>query len=678
LKTKIILSLLLLCLFAAPGSAWELGFEEHPDDEFSVHGADVCMLSSFNLASSGTNSRIYYSGTTSTPSFTAKIHLPVEDYLAFSVTTAAGNTANTVSVSFFNGTIQVGSCTIYSIYSSITTSKRITITKGTGSTWYYLLDGAGGGTFSIPDGEQITSFMVSVSNGANTQKTYTLDDFSTDDTFQLGFDSPSATGSQLTVTSGTHPMAGFEFSRTFEDSDGNIISSSSLSSTTGSSSITLPTTSGEYTMRIRGIDTTNPNSPNYILYSKSLLIEGTDAIDTRLELNKELYNPGETVRIFSHVSPYSAGYSIKIKYADSLYKNFDITTEDQYTTWVLPSDTLNYIFVYLLNPSGNIVQFAQFEVFGSTPTPKMTIDKTSYYNSESIKVSYQNMRPGVKLSATYYNAGQKLDTSTIILNDLNGIEFFSIGGRSADSVIINALGTTELYASETAKILYGNYYVSGKVLNAATGAAVPGALVWTPGFTVTTDETGAYGHKTGPGSLNVTISADGYETAHVSMYVNSINTVKDFYITPNYVSNTGASLYGIITDYYTGEALSGCNIKLSQGATTHYTITNNKGYYVSEYADLSGTWVLKITKSGYDTYSQNISISGDTYCGVRLVPSGGAPGAVPDDGGTTPDSTDRPSREAAKESLTWLEETIPGLVKLAVIVFMLALVGWRF
>lgn len=108
------------------------------------------------------------------------------------------------------------------------------------------------------------------------------------------------------------------------------------------------------------------------------------------------------------------------------------------------------------------------------------------------------------------------------------------------------------------------------------------------------------------------------------------------------------------------------------------------GNYLFDQEGLEGTWTLTVTKTGYDTYTRKVTLEGDTYLSIKLVPVGGSPN-IPDDGGSGgsggtggTESTDRPSREAAKESLTWLESVMPNLIKLVVVVFVLALIGWRF
>ena len=95
---------------------------------------------------------------------------------------------------------------------------------------------------------------------------------------------------------------------------------------------------------------------------------------------------------------------------------------------------------------------------------------------------------------------------------------------------------------------------------------------------------------------------------------------------------------------------------------------------------MAGNWTLKATKTDYDTYVDDVNISGDTYYLIKMAPLSGptVPEGDDDDSSTDSSTTDRPSRAAAKESLIWFEETMPGLLKFVVMIFLLTLIGWRF
>jgi len=693
---KIVLAFLLIGMLAVPGSAWEYGFENHPTDLYSQ--GETLTDNELNFANSGTNQ---YISTTLRKSSTGIKYFTIDEgftnILCFncdvydSVYQWETQPLCVYITCYDEDQILLNRqlvCSIPIAYGTIKHTRCEIVRTGLGDQFEVYNNENYIGGFELENASTMTSIKFETNFYAsvdyNSWVSVKYDNFMADDDkghISISTDLEHDLGTSPTISFGFDTLPDWDFLYKVFKSNGEVVQSGAVS--TATSSVVLSsgnlTELGRYYVRLYQFTESNPDL-SYLLGSQYFdIVSSTGDTDAcSIEINKDEINPGETLSIFAHVSPYTSGYRVFLNYGGT--KEFAVTAEDQTFFWTVPSDVDgNYIHCYLLDPSGNIKQYKFVKIIKSGNVPRIELDKDTYYNDEYIRVYYWYMPIGTKLSATYYLNGAKLDTSIVTINDVVSYSDFTIGGRDADSVFIEAYSSDAVYDSEYADILYGNYGLSGKVLDAITGAAVEDATVLTPSFTVFTDDDGYYEHTSVPGSLNVTISADGYETLHTNVYVNSVNTKKDFYITPLYVSDTGASFYGIITDYYTGAPLSGCNVRLTNGSISHYTISTSKGYYVFDSADLIGTWTIKVSKTGYDSHSKTVTLDGDTYYGVRLVPSDGAPDTVPDDDGTSPDGqSDRPSREAAKDSLTWLEETMPGLVKLAVLVFMLALVGWRF
>jgi hypothetical protein len=243
----------------------------------------------------------------------------------------------------------------------------------------------------------------------------------------------------------------------------------------------------------------------------------------------------------------------------------------------------------------------------------------------------------------------------------------------------------QLLDSDAATVASGDdYVIYGTVYDANTLAPISGATVNVAGSVKYTDDAGRYEITVSAGTQSISSTADGYNTLSTTIDIISVTTQKNIYLVPVTSSEEGfGAIYGACADYETGQAIGTAYIQISNstGVTFSALGRSSTGAYIFEDLPNGSVWALKASKTGYDNYQQQITVNGSTFQLIRLVSLdyGGSTPPGDDDGDNTDSSTDdRPSREAAKDSLTWLEETMPGLVKLAVLVFMLALVGWRF
>lgn len=672
--------MLLLCLLALPASAWECTFENYPGDIY-IEEPNI-FSGDFNFEN--TNGNSYYHAFTNTYGVDKNFHVEkgFENSLFFSINANGLNNYLTVKFYDANGTLLASRTTDYEANSG---NQRVSILRSGASNNYDMYYDGKYYTISTPVGSEIASFSISMRiYTAGTNLHIYIDDLKADEAdgdMILGFDSPAKTLENKDISYGIDCADDYVYNLSLYNSTGSIISTQSISADSGKRTFTMPSTAGNYKVRLTGYDSTANPKVNYFLYTKDLVVEGLDTYNSVVEFDKDLYSKGEMARISTHFSPYSSGYRMMFVYGDKYIEN-QITQEDQSFPMVIPLNIdTNYVFAYIVDSSGDVLAYDQAEIEGMTPDPVLKLDKSSYSPSDSIQVQYWYIPVGTKLTATYYLNGVKKQSSTITINSVSGTEHFTIGGRDADSVTISAHSDTKVYASVSADIYFGNYYVSGKVFDMITGATVSDAIVSTTAFSVTTDENGAYNHSVSPGQIYVTIAADGYEDLHTSMYLISPSTVKNFYIIPEYTSGD-SSVFGAVVDFYNGAGIQGALVKIQQNGTTYTAMTSKKGYFLIDVPGMSGSWKMTVSKTGYESYSKTITLSGDTYEDVSLVPVGGAT-ADPDSSGDSgspgsSDSTDRPSREAAKDSLTWLETTMPNLIKLAVVVFMLALIGWRF
>lgn len=637
---KKVIYILFLCALAVPGSAWECGFQNNPDDLYYTENP---IETNAVVETSGSNTYVKLLGYYNNICYN-DFNLHFDDFIAFSIEpTQAWGPKIYIKLYNQSGTAITSDIFLSNHYPPYKNRYYIQRIGDTNNFNIYTSTGAVG-TFSASTNEEIykIGFGVSFSSSGPQNFVYKLDDISDEDVFILGFNSPINTNTVNSVSYGYEKFLNFAYYLHTYDSSGNLVSNQTIPTDypTGVISYTTPSVAGSYKIRIIGKDTTNPNSPNYIFYTRDLVLEGTSTNDFLVEFDKDSYAKGEMARIFAHVSPYSSGYRMMFVYGDKYIEN-QITQEDQSFPMVIPLNiATNYVFAYIVDSSGDVLAYDQAEIEGMTPDPVINFDKNSYVNTDTMYVYYAHVPVGSELKYTFYKNGVKGITYSYVRNDVTGHHYFPLGVVDADKVIVNLFSNNKLVATKSANILTGNYFLSGKVFDAVTGAAIEGASVFTLSFTVQTDEIGQYNHSISPGLHNVTVSATGYEMLQTAVDARKLKTVKDFYLVPEYVSGTGSSVYGSVTDYYTGKPVKGAIVTLTNGSTLYRDYTDNSGYFAIDKAGLAGTWGLKVEDMDYVTFYSSIEISGDTYKNIRLVPISGVPDVEYDDTIDDVDETD--------------------------------------
>jgi hypothetical protein len=470
--------------------------------------------------------------------------------------------------------------------------------------------------------------------------------------------------------------------------DGTIIS---VQNTSTFSEYSIPKTlinqSGTYTIRLFQ----HTSLGNDFFYASKSFIYSVQS-GYSLTLDKDQYTPGNQITIFSYMPSYLSGYRVALNYntgAGLTPYIYDITTSEMTKRFTLPSNTKGgSYFAYLLDPSGDVVAYDSFYVSAPAGAVSLTLDKSTYENNDTIKITYQNMPEDTRIDLYLKSGSTNVFTTNFGLSEPlsgSGVKTVDIGGRAADSVYVKATkgdifeGT--ILAETNAVILSGEYLLSGKIYDSSSNVPISGATIYVGGSSTTTNALGYYEMTVLAGTQPVSIVCDGYNQYTGNVQVYSLSTSRNFYLVKTITTGSN-TLYGTITDYYTGAPLNSTYIQIKNGSTVYSMLTHSKtGNYLFDQEGLTGEWDVTVTKTGYDTHTRTVTIDGDTYLSIKLVPVGGS-SSVPDDdsdsGSSGSSSSDRPSREAAKDSLTWLEGTIPDLVKLAVLVFMLALLGWRF
>ncbi|MDQ1252559.1 MAG: hypothetical protein QG646_1680 [Euryarchaeota archaeon] len=666
---KVFLSLLFLCLLAAPGSAWEQTFENHANDEptSAFVGGTLTIINNSNL-------RQFYTGGSSSYA-TLTINEAFDGYLSYTWYASASSWPD-VGLALYNAS---GQQLFYDQSMANTASwvgyHRVEfIENSAGTAIECYVDGVKyDSTTYITSGEPAS--IVFYFNNEN-NNVY-VDDF-TSDYGIIGCDDEVLDTDTYQYFSAGYPYPDYSymFANLYSPS-GDIISSQNI---TSYSPYNFPTTlinsSGTYFIRLFQHD--NLSNNDYFFASRSFTFDSPSGVS--LTLDKEEYERSGQMQVFTYIpsQTFKSGYTVKIGYntgSGTEYYTYSVPSSDYTKSYALSAHAVGGFYsVYLVNPSGNVVASDEYYMSAPDGSTTVSLDKSTYETSDTVKISYTGASTGSTLYMYLRDSSSVLYSKTWSVSG-SEVKSFDLSSYPGTTIVyVKIVKDSILLADDRGTVFSGEYYLSGKVYNSVTKAAVEGAQISVNGSSTTTNEIGYYETPVNAGLQTITILCDGYQQFTSNVYISDLLSTQNFYIVPT--SSTGSdTLYGVVVDYYTGSPVNSSYVQISNGSTTHSMLTNSKtGNYVFTQDGLAGTWTITVTKTNYDTYEGSVTISGDTYKQIRLVPTDG----VDSEDSDSTDSTDRPSREAAEESLTWLEETIPGLVKLAVIVFMFALIGWRF
>ncbi|AKB41346.1 carboxypeptidase regulatory-like domain-containing protein [Methanosarcina mazei] len=673
--------MLLLCLLAIPASAWEQSFENHPGDE----PQNVFSGGNIHNYGHGYIYRMY------TPN-SIEIKKPFDGYLGFTLIpegTGSGKSGrayihlvNSDGIEYFN--LRIGG-----IFNELTSPKyRVEVieeSSGQGVTIY--VDGVERGSASyIAEKGTPEKIIIEGTRNDYVEVYLGIDDIS-NNYGMVGCDNDfvSETDDYQYYTVGyPKPDLAYMFTKIY-DPNNNVIATQNISNyselSIEKSMIVDP---GTYSIKLFMHDNLSGN--NYYFAQRNFIFNKPSG--KSIILDKEEYAPGDQVQIFTYMPSYSSGHKVTVNYKTSsgyTSYTYDVTSAEQNKNWVLPSNAQGgSFFAYFRDSSDNVVAYDSFEIIAPLGTMSLTLDKSTYEKNDTVRITYKYLPEDSDITLILRSGTTNVYTESWRDLSGSGVITFNINGRAADSIYVKAVSGSNILKEATAKILSGEGFVSGKVYDSTTATPISGATISIGGSQTTTDVVGYYELSVPLGTQPVTITKDGYQQYTGNMQVYSFAFSKLFYLVP-IVESDSNTLYGTIEDYYTGEPLTGTYIQIKNGSTVYTMLTHSRtGNYLFDQEGLEGTWTLTVTKTGYDTYTRKVTLEGDTYLSIKLVPVGGSPN-IPDDGGSGgsggtggTESTDRPSREAAKESLTWLESVMPNLIKLVVVVFVLALIGWRF
>ncbi|AKB51759.1 hypothetical protein MSBRW_2506 [Methanosarcina barkeri str. Wiesmoor] len=706
---KILLYLTFLLLTVGPAAAWDISFEGHPNAlDASVLSSPTPLTVPPRVIALPDTSHVYaiYPNEQSETIITT-ISASYEGYLGFSYLLPSSESyMGILRLKMYDaGDNEVLSTSWLNTNS--TAFKRfefIETPSGLGVDLYQngMLQGSSS-YITPPEGgiSKIEIYTQTTSRGARY-----LDDITTSSSAAIiGCDATVSileTSQSFTVGVPSATGGNYWFARLYNSSGSNVWQESLTSAVHTVYEIPMENLStGEYYIRLFY----HHDGRNSFFGSKQFTKEG-DLSDGSIELDKSVYSPGDTIKVWTYVPDFTppsyteSGYKIAWHVYTDAYAgedgeetidvlSYDLTSEEQWGTLVLPNDAPAGVGkeVLLVNPDGQDVAIATYDILTDyNPTIKWSQD--IFELNDTAKLLISQAPAGSTITFRVYSQNTLMQETTLDISSSTGAKAINLADYTTGDKLLAILKNADGYIldQDYATVRIGDYVVSGRVYDAHTGAAIPGATVHIYTEDATTDEIGSYSLVARAGKWAVEISADGYNTYSGHVTIQDLISTRNFYIVPILDSET-SGLYGIVTSWATSKPLEGALVTVTKDSVTYSTTTNSRGYYKIEKAGLNGTCTVQTSKTNYDTYSGYVSVSGMTLLQVKLVANtnydegtggGEEDTSSPSSSSSSSSSTDRPDRESAKESLTWLEGIAPSLIKLVVVVFILALLGWRF
>lgn len=688
---KIPLFLIFLILTAGQAAAWEQSFEGHTYDISQSYFPNLILTASehgYTHAESGGTATAYFN-----------IDKPYTGHLGFSVKC---NLAPEIRIKLYDVN---GSQYLYTT----------TVPTTTADTWHryeYIQSPSGSGVDLYIDGvfQYSTPYSdptavggyITIMYTLGTARTTFIDDISSSSAI-IGCDDSADTTDGQYYRVGFMPASAVTWYAKITSPNGTSITQDLSDFSEQHIPASFITDHGTYYIRLYQHNTAS--GKNYFFTARPFSYSQETSGNTII-LDKSEYSPGDTIKVWTYVPDFTPlsytdnGYKIAWRVYTDAYAGedgeetkdvlcYDLTSEEQWGTLVLPDDAPAGVGkeVRLVNPDGQDVAIATYDVL-TDYNPSVDWSQDTYELNDTAKLLISQAPTGSTITFRVYSQNTLMQETTFDVSSSTGSKTINLADYTTGDKLLAILKNADGYIldQDYATVRIGDYTVSGRVYDALTGSAVPGATIQIHTESTTTDEIGSYTLVGRAGQSVVEISADGYNTYSGHVTIQDLISTRNFYIVPILDGET-SGLYGIVTSWATSKPLEGALVTITKDSATYSTTTNSRGYYKIEKAGLNGTCTVKVSKTNYDTYSGYVSVSGMTLLQVKLVANtnydegtggGEEDTSSPSSSSSSSSSTDRPDRESAKESLTWLEGIAPSLIKLVVVVFILALLGWRF
>jgi hypothetical protein len=339
-----------------------------------------------------------------------------------------------------------------------------------------------------------------------------------------------------------------------------------------------------------------------------------------LTIDKSDYQPGENISVFATVSPYVAGckvYTSIPKGTGSETYNVDVTSTDFFTKLSIPFDAVKSgsLFIYLVGHDNKVITYKTYNIFTVSGT-SIAFDKPTYIAGENIGIDYNGVPPGSTVYLSIIDSGETVDTGQFNPGGIKGYYGFLLSSYKTGDQIIAVLKNSagKILFTDSANILNGDYYLSGRIYNSKTGSAVATANVLVDVLSTTSDSIGNYQISAPAGNNSFTVNKTGYNNLSGNVNVYASKTTQNFFITPT-ETNSGYGIYGTVKSLKTGSILPSARVEIvnNDNSKTLTTYTNQYGYYSIKSNDVNGNCTIRVSKENYDPYAENLLISGYTY-----------------------------------------------------------------
>lgn len=631
----------MFCLLALPGQAWEINFE-NSDWETSHH---VFPYGTFSVGSPTVFSCLAHTNVfrCTTNESNTGLEVYFDDYIAFSGDVYL---TNGIYLCLGNSTYKGSPVSL-----ALSDSRIELALTPAGDYVNIYSNGAYKGQLLV-HGPFTSVFIYGIS------RDFEIDDV-TNQPATLGFaDSfvavPGAV-STLYYTYGFAVSSGTNRSIVLYDPDGEVVDTFETTYSLGWNSVNAVLIPGVYTYRVYSEDSMT-GKPLY-LYAKSFevsyTVDNPGGVAYSLEIESDMYSPGDRVKVFSYVSDPGSGACVNFYCDAELMKSIGVVYESQNSYYKIPYDTPSSDWlVELADGYGDVKAQEGFSVYGaSVGGASIRFDKPSYTADEDVGLFYESLPPD---STIYLHGKTSVNGDSVFTKKWTGKSgsgtlVYSPVSEGSLFYYVNVYDDELLICHATAEVVGGESILYGYVSDAFSSVYLSGVNVTIemPGEDLTlfaiTDSSGRYEFRGLPwGYYEFYVNHSGYQVYENIGDVIDSSTFRDDVRLMPLSSGGGPAIYGMVLDSE-GDPLGGVVVEaksVSDPSVVYTALTGfNGGYDFSDHDFVNGTqWILLGSKDGYYSDSLTVTISGTTLTGLTLVSvtSGDItpPGNIPNNGYT--------------------------------------------
>lgn len=348
--------------------------------------------------------------------------------------------------------------------------------------------------------------------------------------------------------------------------------------------------------------------------------------------DKLSYHPGDVGIITGTISNMNAtGYTYSLRLGDSqnIKQTVELSGPVVVHEYTFPSTSIASTWIAQIlatdKTSGQVtILNGATTSLTTTETYSISFSQDVYAYGDTMQINYASLPTNTQIylrgtretsaaletvySQSYYRTG----AGTISL---------AIPSQTATDYAVFAISNNYTLAKDYCKVAVSSSQVtlSGVVRDAETGARIEGAHVMLDSLGPYTNELGSYSMIRDTGTYYFVVSADGYQTYTTTLNLFS-NTVRNVYLTP---ASFPGNIYGTVTDYKTGERLSGVLVTVKNSTVTKSSLTGSSGFYSVEDLVDNETYSITATLSGYDAYSNSsVTVGQVSFLDIKLIPEG--------------------------------------------------------